>query len=209
MGKKVNLEQKRVAKQQEILSAARKLLSRQGAGKVSAAAIAKELGWTTPGLYYYYPGLEGILDELLKQLLEESLIATWEGAKRGSRGSEGLIFAFEARVQYDLKHPKDFELIWRRFADKEVSPELLSGFVYPKAQGFSQWLAAWLEAEKATGEVGKEVDCRKLVNLMIALAQGIVSLHFCFSQVGGELRYTAEELTAEGKRVLLKALRGD
>ena len=207
MDKKIKFPQKHAAKQQKILKATRKLLAQKGAQKLSAAAIAHELGWTTPGLYYYYPNLQTIIDEVLKQLIQESFDATWEAAKLGTNGLQGLIFAFEARIQHYLNHPEDFDLTWNQFADQEVSQELLTEFLYPKAQAFSQWLAQWLEEEKTTGRVGQKVDCRKLVNLMIALVQGILSFYLTFDRVGGQMRYSVDEMIAEGRRTLLAALK--
>jgi len=189
-----------------ILAAARKLMAEQG-GDFTASAIAQQLGWKTPGIYYYFPNLQAIREAILLELTGESVEITRSAAHLGKDVIESVTLAFEARIHHYQAHPGDFDLLWKHYPAGGIPLEVLQEDIYPQVQSLMDELEEMLEDGKAQGLVGLEVESRKLVNLMVCMAQGINLMYLSFKKVEGDLKFSLEEMILEGKKNLEKALK--
>lgn len=202
----------KAARQEEkralVLKTARELIAKEGMAALNASRIAKELGWKTPGLYYYFKNLEAIKEGLILELAKETVAISLEPAKKAKSGSEALLVAFRARVEYYAAHPEDFHLPWHHLIHSGIREESLKGVIYRAAEELNGWLEERLEKDRAQGLIAQDVDSRKLINLMICLAQGICSMYLSIEAAGGRMRYPIEEMIEEGERTLALALKG-
>jgi AcrR family transcriptional regulator len=62
----------------EILTAAREVTARHGAGNLTIDAVAREIGMSKGGVLYNFPSKQALLSALLKDLMEEHLVSMSE-----------------------------------------------------------------------------------------------------------------------------------
>jgi AcrR family transcriptional regulator len=83
-------ERRREASRDEILSAARRVLLRQGIASTTLAAVAEEAGLSKASLYYYYPSKDALLFELIFGVMENHAAAIKALAAEAANGSAAL-----------------------------------------------------------------------------------------------------------------------
>jgi len=193
-------------KQTQILEAARELLAAKGPREVTAANLAKHLGWKTPGLYYYFDDLHSIFEAVLSQLIQENLAVSYRALEAASSGKQGLVDVFSCRIHHNFQHPKDFEFIWHHSSPKPLSPEFLKSNIYSPVQGFNDLLEARLAEDQNAGLINPRLELRALINVMDCLAQGICGTYLHVEKSQGKMRYPVDQLIVEGQKTLCAAL---
>lgn len=104
----------------EILDAAREVVLREGVASFKLAAVAAELGLTTPALYYYFPSREA----LVGALLVGEWLAAAEQVEAAVDATEGAAAAVEALMRTTFARYRDhldlFSLTWRATLNQEL-----------------------------------------------------------------------------------------
>ena len=196
-------EARKKEKRQQILEACRRLMARGEMANFKATTLAKELDWTTPGLYYYFPNLEAIRYALAQELMEESTEATLEGAKRGNTGREALLLAFDARINFYAARPNDYDLVWTFLPQGKDNQKLLQEIIYPASYRLNDYLEGRMLEDQKQGLISSQVDCRKRINLMICLAHGLLSMYLNLAKAQGNMKHSLEEMIEEAKTTLV------
>ncbi|MDH5559672.1 MAG: TetR/AcrR family transcriptional regulator [Deltaproteobacteria bacterium] len=195
-----------MAKRRAIIKAARKILA-DPKQEFNAAAIARELGWNLPGIYYYFENIQAIKEALIVDLIDLSVKITLDAGKRGATATESLLLAFEARVRYYMDNPNEFDLTWSTFGTSNTSQEFLEAHLYPPIQQMTLWFVKRLEIDKTKGLIHKDVPSRKLMSLMTFMAQGMVANYLTLQRAKGSMYFPLDEMIQEGKRILQAALK--
>lgn len=105
-------ERRREQSREEILSAARQVLLRDGISATTLDAVAKEGGLSKATLYYYFPSKDAILFELVHGMMEAHAHAVHDKVETTTTGAEALrAIARETLTRYATKLD-DFRLVF-------------------------------------------------------------------------------------------------
>lgn len=145
----MNRQDRRTASRRRILSAAAKLVARDGVEALSLREVARKSGYSPAGLYAYFDGRDGILEALAEQDAQ-ALAATLRQAPSQEHplialGIAWLQFAsaHPGRLRLALTHPSD--TVQAVFIE-QVEECVLSGEIMP-GPGFDvEEIAATLQA---------------------------------------------------------------
>jgi len=146
-------KQQHTEKRQRILSAAARLVDRDGPDALSLREVARESDYSPAGLYAYFTGRDGIL-AALAQRHAESLAATLAAAP-------------------PEVHPLiDLALTWLRFARKH--PGRLDLALRHPGSEIRSVLIARVEASVVSGEImtGPGFDVEEIADTLLAFAHG-------------------------------------
>jgi AcrR family transcriptional regulator len=97
----------------EIKTIARRQMAEQGAVNISLRAIAREMGMTSPALYYYFPNFEALITALIIDAYHASADALEAAqAKQDPEDHAGRLYALlHAYRDWALAFPQDYLLI--------------------------------------------------------------------------------------------------
>lgn len=97
----------------QAVAAAKRLFAKGGAQALSLRRVATEIGFSTGGLYRYFPGGR---DEILAAVRVEGLTLLDELLRRASAGAndpvEGIERLGDALLDFAKSHPTEFELLF-------------------------------------------------------------------------------------------------
>ena len=111
---------KRTKAKQEILDAALEILSNQGVESLTLAAVAEQLGFTKPALYYYIQSKEDSLRSLVLELLRQETAVLIAAVSKNS--DSGTVLGTLIRAFYDRYRSRlnAFRLVYCQFQLMDV-----------------------------------------------------------------------------------------
>ena len=168
-----------------ILSAAARVLRRDGPDGLTMRAVAVEAGITATAIYRHYEGKAGLLKRLIREEYNVFLsYVTAAAAPAGLSPSDRLRAVCERYIDFALERPQSYQLLF-------VSPHGISIDRYPqdfqagRSRGFSQLRAVVTECMEASEmRTGEPTD---VALDLYAHLHGIVMLHHA-GRFGGKNR---------------------
>lgn len=155
----------------EALDHAEKIVTEQGAGAVTIAEIARQMGMRPPSLYKYFPSLHGVYDALFARG-NTRLTAYVEDAVRDLEpGLERLLEATRAIMRWSmLNRGLATLLFWRPIPGFEPSAAS-----YSLAEQLVERSRADLATAVRNGELAQDADTDEVFRLFTSISAGLCS----------------------------------
>ena len=183
---------------EKIVTAAGKLLDREGAEGVTMRRVAKAVGITPMALYRHFADREGLLNALADAGFER-LAARVAQAQGSGQPEEQMRRNLDVFLDFGLARPRLFELMFlkRREGARQFPGDFREG-----RSPTARFTAEALEAGMEQG-IFRRDDAWEITFETGALLQGLVMLY-----VGGRVGTTEEEFRALCHRALGRYLHG-
>lgn len=181
-----------------ILTAARRLLDREGAEAVTMRRVADAVGITAMAIYRHYPDRSALLNALADQGFAD-LAARVASAKLPSALESRLIKLGDEYLDYALAHPKLFELMF--LAPRPGARKFPRDFKAGRSPTANLFVAA-IEAGMASGELRRD-DPWEITFEVGALLQGLILLY-----LGGRVERSRAQFRAQFHRAFRRYLHG-
>lgn len=110
-------------KKQAILTAALKLLTRQGIHATPMSAIAKEAGTGMGTIYNYFPNKEALINAIYIQIKQEEKYLLQASEAAGTSLRAQFETYYKDGVQFFLEHPSYFHFMEQVQASPIITPE--------------------------------------------------------------------------------------
>jgi len=173
-------------RKQQIIEAARKLISKRGSEHLTVRSIAKEVNITEAAIYRHFKSKREILSFLMNHILDTML----EEINRKSVGEAASVKAIEEILRYHLseieqRRGMSFQVIAEilSFGDKKLNRE-----VYESINRYLDRLKALLSEAARSGEVRENLDLDASALLCFGALQGLVNFwalsNYSFDLVG-------------------------
>ncbi len=105
-------EQRRHRSREEILTAARCVLLRNGIAATTLDAVAREVGVSKTALYYYFPSKDALFFELVFANLQSQAQAVYDAVEKSKSGGEALGAIVDESVKVFASRVDDFRLAY-------------------------------------------------------------------------------------------------
>ena len=155
-----------------IVTAAREVITEDGAAGLSLGEVARRVGMRTPSLYGYFASRADLCDELFRRGWTD-----FGGAvshlvpDEGTDIHELLAEAMDVSVGWALDHPAEAQLMfWRPIARWQPSPS-----AYEPAEQVMGTTATSLGEAQRLGLLDRRADLDELVTAWVALVAGVIS----------------------------------
>lgn len=181
-----------------ILTAARRLLDREGATAVTMRRVADVVGITAMAIYRHYPDRAALLNALADQGFT-ALAARTAAVKLPAAFEPRLLKLADVYLDYALAHPKLFELMF--LAPRPGARKFPRDFKAGRSPTATPFAAA-VEAGMARGELRRD-DPWEITFELGALWQGLILLY-----LGGRIERSRPQFRAQLRRSLRRYLRG-
>lgn len=126
---------------QALLSAARRILDREGVDAVTVRAVAREADVAHSAPANHFKDRSAMLTELALSVFEELSTEIDSALDAGSRKVEKRLRGFgRTLIQYALRHPNRYRLLWRRDSLDNNDPRLdeSGGVIYERLRNVLQ-----------------------------------------------------------------------
>lgn len=156
---------------EEALDHAERIVTEGGAGAVTIAEIARQMGMRPPSLYKYFPSLHGVYDALFAR--GNARLASYvDGAVRDlDPGLDRLLEATRAIVRWSMLNRGLAPLLfWRPIPGFEPSPAS-----YTLALRLLERSRADLAAAVRNGELAPHADSDRVFRLFTSISAGLCS----------------------------------
>lgn len=157
---------------QDILQAAREIITEEGAGALSMRGIARRIGYSAPALYEYFTGKEAIAEALFIEGFQK-LAEAMEYVEQSEPDPVARIRAMGiAYRQFALTYPQEYSIMFSRpipeFQPKEEHLETIANRAFaPLQRTFAEGIASG---------VIRPMDARTGATAAWGLVHGLVSL---------------------------------
>jgi AcrR family transcriptional regulator len=173
-----------------ILSAARRLLDKEGAEAMTMRKVAEAVGITAMAIYRHFPDREGLLNAIADQGFQE-LAEQLKGMRFAGGMEQRLTKMGEIYLDHALSNPRLFELMF--LTPREGARQ------YPRdfKAGLSPTANLMVDTLKEGMENGtfREGDAREIAFEMGALSHGLIMLY-----LGGRMNVTPVQFRALYRR---------
>jgi AcrR family transcriptional regulator len=162
---------RRQATIEEALDHAERIVAERGAGAVTIAEIARQMGMRPPSLYKYFSSLHGVYDALFAR--GNARLASYVDDAVGNLdpGLDRLLEATRAIVRWSMLHRGLAPLLfWRPIPGFEPSPAS-----YALAQHLVERSRADLATAARKGELAPHADTDEVFRLFTSLSAGLCS----------------------------------
>jgi AcrR family transcriptional regulator len=174
---------RRQATIEEALDHAERIVAERGAGAVTVAEIARQMGIRPPSLYKYFPSLHGVYDALFARGNARLASYVDDAVSDLDSGLDRLLEATRAIVRWSMLHRGLAPLLfWRPIPGFEPSPAS-----YGLAQDLVQRSRADLATAARMGELAPHADTDEVFRLFTSLSAGL-----CSQQMANEPHATYE-----------------
>ncbi len=162
---------RRQATIEEALDHAERIVTEGGAGAVTIAEIARQMGLRPPSVYKYFPSLHGVYDALFAR--GNARLATYvdDAVRDLGPGLDRLLEATRAIVRWSMLNRGLAPLLfWRPIPGFEPSPAS-----YILAQHLVERSRADLAAAVRLGELAPHADSDEVFRLFTSISAGLCS----------------------------------
>ena len=154
-----------------LLDHAEQIVTEGGAGAVTIAEIARQMGMRPPSLYKYFPSLHGVYDALFARGYERLASYVDDAVQDLEPGLDRLLEATRAIVRWSMLNRGLAPLLfWRPIPGFEPSPSS-----YTLAQHLVERSRADLAAAARRGELAAHADSDEVFRLFTSLSAGLCS----------------------------------
>jgi AcrR family transcriptional regulator len=165
---------------EEILAAAGRVLLEQGLGKLTLAAVARELQLSKAALYHYFASKKELVFELIFRSLERHCIAVETAVKKASSGPDALEALIRSAAAYYREHPDEYRLAYLvpQAASKgavDLDAEDLER-IRPINDRIFGSVADKIREDQAAGKVAAAIDGRRLAFVAHTSVLGIITI---------------------------------
>jgi AcrR family transcriptional regulator len=200
-------DRRRAQSREEILTATREILMRNGIGSFTLDAVARELQLTKAALYYYFPSKDALLFEALRVELRAEAEAIAEAVQKTESGSEALRALVETVFEYYRDRPNAFRLayLYGQVSSSEMAPttpEMLER-VRPINDLIYGNLQKKLEADRPRRAA--QIDPRRLAFIAHMAAIGLLTMKGLVEAHGDPLVHSDADLLEDLTRLLQAA----
>lgn len=198
-------QRKRDRSREDILTAARAVLLRDGIASVTLEAVAREAGMSKTGLYYYFPSKEALVFELI--------FAVWEGqserVSRAVEATEGGPAALAAVIRNTIggyaPQMDDFRLAYLLSQVSGQSGLQLSPEQFARVRPLNDALLGGAVQKLLADGQRAVVEPRLLAFLAFVSALGLLTMKGLAESQGDPLLYSDEQLIEGLSRVFAAA----
>lgn len=156
---------------EQALDHAERIVTERGAGAVTIAEVARQLGMRSPSLYKYFSSLHGVYDALFARGNARLARFVDDAVQDLDPGLDRLLEASRAIVRWSMLNPGLAPLLfWRPIPGFEPSADS-----YALALRLVERSRADLAAAVRLGELAPHADCDEVFRLFISLTAGICS----------------------------------
>lgn len=156
---------------EEALNHAERIVAERGAGAVTIAEIARQMGMRPPSLYKYFPSLHGVYDALFARGNARLASYVDEAVCDLDPGLDRLLEGTRAIVRWSMLHRGLAPLLfWRPIPGFEPSPAS-----YALAQHLVERSRADLATAVRLGELAPHADSDEVFRLFTSLSAGLCS----------------------------------
>lgn len=203
-------ERRRDRSREEILEAARRVLLSNGVAAMTLDAVAKEVGMSKTGLYYYFPSKDALIFELVYGVLEGQARAVDDAVQKADDGSSALHAIVNETVNTFAPRLDDFRLAfffgqaggagavhWN--ADQFARIRPLNELLFARA-------TAMLRDQQEKRPTRSGVEPRLLAFLAYLAAIGLLTMKGMVEHLEDPLVYSDDELVEAFARVFEAAV---
>lgn len=155
-----------------IVTAAREVITEDGAAGLSLGEVARRVGMRTPSLYGYFASRADLCDELFRRgWADFGGVVAHLAPTEETDIHELLTEAMDVSVGWALDHPAEAQLMfWRPIARWQPSPS-----AYEPAEQVMGTTATSLGEAQRLGLLDRRADLDELVAAWVALVAGVIS----------------------------------
>ncbi|MDF1613868.1 TetR/AcrR family transcriptional regulator [Desulfurivibrio dismutans] len=161
-------EQRRAATVNAVLE----LAARHNPGKITTAAIARQMNLTQGALFRHFPNKEAIWQAVMAWVAEQLLKRVDKAARRAPGPLAALEAMFQAHIAFVVAHPGIPRMLFHELQHPHDSPT--KTMVRNLVQRYRQRVIELLEAGKNAGQLAPEVEADSAAVLFVGMIQGLV-----------------------------------
>jgi AcrR family transcriptional regulator len=169
------------ANRQKIIQVATIIYQRDGIDALTMRSVAKQVGMSTMGLYYYFNDKSELLVALWDSILDELHVAVGQAIDSKGSARERLRLSIDAYLSYWETHPENFRLVYmsEQTVRGEHSQKLTMSSSYKNVIAISLPLIEQVAIE-IQGDIGKAPMARDLrLSLMVGfLHSKIINIRY-------------------------------
>lgn len=169
------------ANRQKIIQVATIIYQRDGIDALTMRSVAKQVGMSTMGLYYYFNDKSELLVALWDSILDELHVAVGQAIDGKGSARERLRLSIDAYLGYWETHPENFRLVYmsEQTVRGEHSQKLTMSSSYKNVIAISLPLIEQVAIE-IQGDIGKAPMARDLrLSLMVGfLHSKIINIRY-------------------------------
>jgi AcrR family transcriptional regulator len=163
----------------KIKDAATRLFARKGFSNTTLDDIAKDIGITKGGIYYYFNSKEKLLLSILDDIESRSIDKTSRAMAASSESSLGQLMLFSKfQAIWAMQHPSDMVILsltsLNTVNDRSKAGDRVRAF-YSKMENL---ITGAIDNCKASGEIRLEIDTQNIMLSMIAIHDGNILLWY-------------------------------
>lgn len=155
----------------EALDHAERIVAERGAGALTIAEIARQMGMRPPSVYKYFPSLHGVYDALFARGNARLASYVDDAVRDLEPGLDRLLEATRAIMQWSMRNRGLAPLLfWRPIPGFEPSPAS-----YALAERLVERSRADLSTAARTGELAPHADTDEVFRLFTSISAGLCS----------------------------------
>lgn len=183
---------KGIAKRDEILTTALKVIAEHGYRKTSLRELASAVGLSQTGLLHYFGTKEDLFIEVLRRR-DEADIAAY-GAEPGQ---PNVIEAFMNVVRHNRDVPGLVQLYTQFSAEASEETHPAHDYFLERTAFFRDTLTAGIAQQQAAGELPASLDAERIAMLLMSASDGLQSQWLLDSSIdmADQLSFLWESLT--------------
>ena len=159
---------KGVAKREEILSVALKVIAAKGYGRTTVRDLAEAVGLTQAGLLHYFSSKEELFAEVLRARDEVDVMNS-----TGAGAPADIVDGFVSIVRHNCEVPGLVQLYARLSAEATDRSNASHDFFAERYRGIRDQLATGIRAIQDVGGAPQNLDADVLARILIALSDGL------------------------------------
>ncbi|AMB60003.1 TetR/AcrR family transcriptional regulator [Microterricola viridarii] len=168
---------KGVAKRDEILTEALRVIARNGYNRTSVRELADAVGLSQAGLLHYFSSKEELFAAVLQKRDEvdsrDFVGADGDTSLASLAVSENPFDSLATVMRHNTEVPGLAQLYTRLSAEATDASHPAHDFFVRRGQDFRSYFASSVRAAQAAGKLSPAIDADKVSTIMIALADGL------------------------------------
>jgi AcrR family transcriptional regulator len=200
-------QRRRDRSREDILTAARVVLLRDGIAAVTLDAVARAAGMSKTGLYYYFPSKEALVFELVFNVWEQQGQQVSDAVKAVDTGPAALAAIIRTTIEGYAPQMDDFRLAFLLGQVSNSSGLQVSAEQLERIRPINDLILAGAAEKLAQGAQPSAVEPRLLAFLAYVSALGLLTMKGLVESQGDPLRYSDEQLVDGLGKIFASATR--
>lgn len=187
-------QRKRDRSREDILTAARAVLLRDGIASVTLEAVAREAGMSKTGLYYYFASKEALVFELMFAVWETQSRRVGDAVEKVETGPQALAAVIRNTIGGYAPQMDDFRLAYLLSQVSGQSGLQLSPEQFARIRPLNDLLLSGAVRKLSASGRTTPVEPRLLAFLAFVSALGLLTMKGLAESQGDPLLYSDEQL---------------